>query len=97
MFCPSCKHEDRAGRKFCVHCGAGLELCCPSCGASTEPGERFCGEHGELPAEPAKPRPPPDPLSYTPKHLAEPREAHRLFVEIGAPIRADHVTKELAR
>ena len=26
MLCPSCKHENRAGRKFCVHCGAGLEL-----------------------------------------------------------------------
>ena len=34
MFCPSCKHENRAGRKFCVRCGAGLELTCPSCGAS---------------------------------------------------------------
>src|SRR6266496_6439488 len=71
MFCPSCKHENRAGRKFCVHCGAGLEFRCRSCGASTEPGERFCGECGDVLAEPAKPRPPPDPLSYTPKHLAE--------------------------
>ena len=34
MLCPSCKHENRAGRRFCVHCGAGLELSCPSCGAS---------------------------------------------------------------
>ena len=29
MVCPSCKHENRAGRKFCVHCGAGLELDLP--------------------------------------------------------------------
>ena len=46
MLCPSCKHENRAGRRFCVHCGAGLELACPSCGASADPGERFCGECG---------------------------------------------------
>ena len=46
MFCPSCKHENRADRKFCVHCGAGLELTCRSCGASAQPGERFCGECG---------------------------------------------------
>ena len=71
MFCPCCKHENRAGRKFCVHCGAGLEPSCPSCGASAEPGGRFCGECGELLAEPVKPRPPPDPRSYTPKHLVE--------------------------
>ena len=47
VLCPSCKHENRSGRKFCVHCGAGLELACPSCGASAEPGERFCGECGK--------------------------------------------------
>jgi class 3 adenylate cyclase len=46
MFCASCGHENRAGRRFCVHCGAGLELTCPSCGARSEPGERFCGECG---------------------------------------------------
>ncbi len=46
MRCPSCKHENRAGRKFCVHCGAGLELSCPSCGACAEPGEPFCGQCG---------------------------------------------------
>ena len=70
MFCPSCKHENRAGRKFCVHCGAGLELSCPSCGASTEASERFCGECATV-GEPAKSAAPPDPRSYTPKHLAE--------------------------
>jgi transposase-like protein len=37
MFCPSCKHENRAGRKFFVHCDAGLDFSCPSCGASNEP------------------------------------------------------------
>ena len=46
MLCPSCKHENRADRKFCVRCGVGLELVCPSCGTRSEPGERFCGECG---------------------------------------------------
>ncbi len=71
MFCPSCKHENRAGRKFCVHCGAGLELSCPSCGASAEPGEQFCGECGKSLARLSTPAAPPDPRSYTPKHIAE--------------------------
>jgi len=71
MFCPFCKHENRAGRKFCVHCGAGLELTCPSCGTSAEPGEPFCGECGQRLGESPKRAPTPDPRSYTPKHLAE--------------------------
>jgi len=71
MLCPSCKHENRAGRKFCVHCGAGLELACPSCGAAAEPGERFCGECGKSLAGLPKASATPDPRSYTPKHLAE--------------------------
>jgi class 3 adenylate cyclase len=71
MFCPSCKHENRAGRKFCVHCGAGLESSCPSCGARTEPGEQYCGECGNSLAGLSTPAAPPDPRSYTPKHLVE--------------------------
>jgi hypothetical protein len=50
---------------------AGLELSCPSCGASAEPGEPFCGECGKSLAGPSTPVAPPDPRSYTPKHLAE--------------------------
>src|SRR6201984_2513560 len=71
MFCPSCKHENRAGRKFCIHCGAGLESSCPSCGARTEPGEQYCGECGKSLAGLLTPTVQPDPRSYTPKHLAE--------------------------
>jgi class 3 adenylate cyclase len=70
MLCPSCGHENRAGRRFCVHCGAGLEPSCPSCGARAEPGEPFCGECGKSLAGLFTPAAPPDP-SYTPKHLAE--------------------------
>jgi hypothetical protein len=34
-------------------------------------GIKFCGECGMPLAEPTKPGPPPDPRSYTPKHLAQ--------------------------
>jgi Double zinc ribbon len=71
MFCPSCKHENRAGRKFFVHCDAGLDFSCPSCGASNEPGERFCGECGKALAGLSTPAAPPDPRSYIPKHSAD--------------------------
>ncbi|GIW42400.1 MAG: hypothetical protein KatS3mg076_2977 [Candidatus Binatia bacterium] len=77
MTCPACRRENRAGRKFCAECGARLDLSCPSCGAVNEPGANFCGECGQNigKAEGRKgrttARPNPEPLSYTPKHLAE--------------------------
>jgi class 3 adenylate cyclase/tetratricopeptide (TPR) repeat protein len=46
LICGRCGTENRAGRKFCSSCGAGLALGCPNCGAPNEPGERFCGECG---------------------------------------------------
>jgi class 3 adenylate cyclase/tetratricopeptide (TPR) repeat protein len=46
MRCSSCGTENRAGRKFCVQCGAPLSRSCPSCGAPAETDERFCGECG---------------------------------------------------
>jgi predicted amidophosphoribosyltransferase len=57
MRCSKCGRENRAGRRFCAHCGAKLTLVCASCKAENEPGEQFCGECGEQLAEPAKPRP----------------------------------------
>ncbi len=71
MLCSSCGHENRAGRRFCVHCGAGVELACPSCGASSEPGERFCGECGKNLVGFPKTSATGDPRAYTPKHLVE--------------------------
>ena len=71
MRCSKCGRENRSGRRFCAHCGAKLTLVCASCTAENEPGDQFCGECGEPLAELAKPRATPDPLSYTPKHLAE--------------------------
>src|SRR5215213_7454576 len=46
MICGSCGGENRAGRRFCSHCGKSLELACPACGAANEPGDRFCGSCG---------------------------------------------------
>ena len=46
MICPSCAAENRPGAKFCVRCGAGLELACPSCSAAYEAGDLFCAECG---------------------------------------------------
>ena len=98
MLCPSCGHENRAGRRFCAQCGAALGLTCPSCGASTEPGERFCGECGRSLSSPPKAPLVPASRPETPNHLAQKilssrsalegerkfHEAHRLFLEIGA-------------
>ena len=44
---------------------------CPACSFENASGIKFCGECGKPLAEAAKPGPPPDPRSYTPKHLAE--------------------------
>ena len=48
MHCPSCKHDNRAERRFCAECGAALAALCAACGSSNEPGEKFCGDCGEL-------------------------------------------------
>ena len=71
MRCSSCGSENREGRKFCAGCGKALTLACAACGANNQPGERFCGECGKPLLKTAKPAPPPDPRSDTPKHLAE--------------------------
>ena len=71
MRCPACGFENASGIKFCGECGAPLKSKCASCGFANAPGIKFCGECGNPLAEAAKPAPPPDPRSYTPKHLAE--------------------------
>lgn len=114
MPCLFCGRENRAGRKFCAHCGTKLTLICTSCGAQNEPGEQFRGECGKQLAEPSKPAAPPGSRSYTPPHRAdrilaeqaamEARGAHHgerkmitlePFVEIGVPLRAALVAKDL--
>ena len=71
MRCPACGFENASGIKFCGECGAPLKLKCSSCGFENAPGIKFCGECGKPLGEAAKPGPPPDPRSYTPKHLAD--------------------------
>jgi class 3 adenylate cyclase/tetratricopeptide (TPR) repeat protein len=52
VICERCGADNRAGRRFCRACGAGLAASCPSCGTPAEPGDRFCGSCGaELSAE----------------------------------------------
>ncbi len=54
MVCGSCGTDNKAGRRFCVECGAALAAACPSCGADVERDEKFCGSCGSrLGSEPA--------------------------------------------
>jgi class 3 adenylate cyclase/tetratricopeptide (TPR) repeat protein len=61
--CANCGTENRAGRRFCSRCGAGLSQACAACGAANEPGDAFCGDcgtplGGETPPRPAVAEPP---------------------------------------
>jgi Double zinc ribbon len=72
MRCPACAHENREGAKFCRGCGASFLSTCPKCGATLSPEGRFCDSCGHrLGQQTPAPVEPPDPRSYTPKHLAE--------------------------
>jgi class 3 adenylate cyclase len=74
MHCPSCGFENPEGLKFCNDCGAPLRMPCAQCGFVNQPQAKFCGACGtrltaQTPAPPAAP--PPSPLRYTPRYLAE--------------------------
>lgn len=96
MRCPACCFENASGIKFCGEYGAPLKLKCSGCGFENAPTIKFCGECGKH-----------EPFLHTERaELArligdkatrerEFREAHWLFTEIGAPIRAAEVAKEL--
>jgi class 3 adenylate cyclase/tetratricopeptide (TPR) repeat protein len=56
VICSNCGTENKAGRRFCAECGAGLAVGCPSCGAPFEPGEKFCGTCGFALTADAAPR-----------------------------------------
>jgi class 3 adenylate cyclase/tetratricopeptide (TPR) repeat protein len=44
--CPACGQENIGGKRFCVQCGASLELVCARCGERCDPADRFCGACG---------------------------------------------------
>src|SRR2546425_2844703 len=66
MQCPTCRHDNPEGQKFCGECGARLTAVAPSAAATPTP------------SPPSPPPGPPavsdrfaSPAGYTPKHLAE--------------------------
>src|SRR5512139_460286 len=73
MKCPSCKHENRLGAKFCEECAAPLVRGCTNCGAQLSPTAKFCSEcaHPAGQAIPLVSQRFGAPEAYTPKHLAE--------------------------
>src|SRR5262249_20370931 len=82
MRCGSCTAENPEHAKFCLECGAQLGRRCAACGAELPGSAKFCLECGKPRASASKPGlPPPDPRSYTPKHLAEKILTSRSAVE----------------
>ncbi len=41
--CQECAHENVMGTRFCVACGASLEVACAACGHLCPPASNFCG------------------------------------------------------
>src|SRR5262245_5212558 len=70
MRCGSCTAENPEHARFCLECGAQLEHRCAACGAELPGRAKFCLGCGKPIDTGSLPRPP-DPRSYTPKHLAE--------------------------
>jgi class 3 adenylate cyclase/tetratricopeptide (TPR) repeat protein len=70
--CPSCNRENAGDAVFCNGCGARLEVVCSDCGRSNSADSSFCAGCGRrLAPAPSAAAASPDPLSYTPRHLAE--------------------------
>src|ERR1051326_5390015 len=72
MKCQSCGSENREGARFCGECAAALSEAapCPRCGTANPQGRKFCDSCGQRLNEVSRSTPP-DPRSYTPKHLAQ--------------------------
>jgi class 3 adenylate cyclase/tetratricopeptide (TPR) repeat protein len=73
MKCPKCRFENPDGAKFCNQCASKLEVTCPECGNINPPGSKFCNQcsHDLKKVKEAPPVDYSQPLSYTPKHLAD--------------------------
>ena len=83
MKCQKCRSDNPLGIQFCGKCGTKLAKICSQCGFDNPPGFDFCGKCGQILAEP-KAAPAIDysqPLSYTPKHLADKILAARTTIE----------------
>jgi len=72
MKCSRCQQDNPPHARFCLGCGARLELICASCGAELPGGARYCLQCGNaVIAGTGAPVGAPAPETYTPKHLAE--------------------------
>ena len=54
MTCEACGADNTSAARFCLKCGAGLQLRCAQCSADLPPGARFCPACGQS-VEPASP------------------------------------------
>jgi class 3 adenylate cyclase/tetratricopeptide (TPR) repeat protein len=83
MKCSRCQSDNPAEADFCIECGALMEFHCPKCGAIIPATGKFCKECG---CDLREAKPPlvidySQPLSYTPKHLADRILAARTTIE----------------
>jgi class 3 adenylate cyclase len=78
LICSTCAAENKPGRRFCLECGAPLEIVCPSCGAANEPAAKFCGSCASPLAAPG----PGQPATATAPVVAERRLVSVLFADL---------------
>jgi class 3 adenylate cyclase/predicted ATPase len=79
--CARCGFDNGTGLKYCGECGGPLKVGCASCGFENHPGTKFCGECGKGLGDSGRSTAPPEPRSYTPKHLAEKILSSRSAIE----------------
>ena len=65
MRCPQCRQDSPGEARFCVHCGAQLNVACAGCGVALPPDARFCPGCGRAVSVA------PGPAGYTPAHISE--------------------------
>jgi class 3 adenylate cyclase len=97
--CAACGAHNRAGRRFCLQCGAALAVTCPACGAANEPEARFCGDCGTA-LDPAGTAPAPAVPAARPETapVSERRVVSALFADlVGFTTTAEHRDAEEVR
>src|SRR6516162_11081144 len=73
--CPQCRQRNPVEARFCLQCGAPLNVSCAACGAALPPGARFCPGCGQAATAVAAP------AGYTPRHIREQILAVRSAIE----------------